>query len=429
VHASAYDDYAPYHSAPAPPPYQAALGPEDYPAEADDYGYDDYPAAASHDHDYPASQDYGYSAGGADDYSAAHEYEEAPAYGATRSRRSRSRDHVHDHGHGYSHGHAHGYGHGHTHGHAHGHAHGHSHGHARSYAHDGRGRARSAATASHHPHTAAHGGWEAADEAAWGGGAPVPAARSDYVEVKAISARLDADARVEVDMWAAALDAIRGRGAAARMLAAAVEGATTPATAAAIRGHIASAQSAPYAMAHARAAAAARRGTATATAAAAPAGTSAARYALMRFDGACRGNPGRGGAAAVLWDRGGGVELAYHAQAMPTTTNNRAEDTGLLIGLHPAAAVRVTHLVVEGDSELVIKQVRGEYAVRDAELAKLHSNVLAARAPFSAIEFRYIPRAANGRADAVSNLAADGANSVVLHEPQLAAHGFPTRLA
>ena len=88
----------------------------------------------------------------------------------------------------------------------------------------------------------------------------------------------------------------------------------------------------------------------------------------LYFDGCSKGNPGMSGAGAVLYDEQL-VEIWSNAQFVGNrSTNNEAEYTGLLIGLRKSVDLGVGHLLVRGDSQLIIRQLKGEYKVKSESL-------------------------------------------------------------
>src|SRR5262249_1178611 len=91
----------------------------------------------------------------------------------------------------------------------------------------------------------------------------------------------------------------------------------------------------------------------------------------VRIDGASRGNPGAA-AYAVVIERPGEPDYE-EADRLGQTTNNIAEYTALLRGLERAAELGGRRLEVFSDSELLVKQMNGEYRVKNAELKELHS--------------------------------------------------------
>lgn len=130
-------------------------------------------------------------------------------------------------------------------------------------------------------------------------------------------------------------------------------------------------------------------------------------FAILRFDGASRGNPGKGASAAVLFDRDGGVlQQAFQRHGRPVT-NNEAEYSGLLAGLNMAHHIGVKRLTVEGDSKLVIEQVFGKWECRHARMRALHAAARALVRQFESADGRWIPREKNHVADALCNKALD----------------------
>jgi ribonuclease HI len=128
---------------------------------------------------------------------------------------------------------------------------------------------------------------------------------------------------------------------------------------------------------------------------------------VVAFDGGARGNPGPAAAAAVIEDSAGNV-LAEVSERLGETTNNVAEYSALLLGLERARALGAQAVQVRGDSELVIRQLRGSYKVRSAALRPLYERALATLERFSRYTLQAVPRAQNARADALVNAALDG---------------------
>lgn len=129
---------------------------------------------------------------------------------------------------------------------------------------------------------------------------------------------------------------------------------------------------------------------------------------VVHVDGGARGNPGPAAAAAVVSAPDGTV-LDEATELLGETTNNVAEYRGLLLGLARARAVGATTVEVVNDSELVAKQVNGEYRVKHAAMKPLHAEALAALAGFERWSVRSVPRAQNADADALVNQALDAA--------------------
>ena len=128
---------------------------------------------------------------------------------------------------------------------------------------------------------------------------------------------------------------------------------------------------------------------------------------VVHVDGGARGNPGPAAAAAVVSTPDGQV-LDQAAVTLGHATNNVAEYRGLLLGVERAAAVGATEVEVVNDSELVAKQVNGEYKVKHPELRELHARALEALGRFERWSIRSVPRAENAAADELVNRALDG---------------------
>jgi ribonuclease HI len=129
---------------------------------------------------------------------------------------------------------------------------------------------------------------------------------------------------------------------------------------------------------------------------------------VVHVDGGARGNPGPAAAACVIASPDG-APLGEHAQLLGRTTNNVAEYRALLLGLDRALELGASEVEVIGDSELIAKQVRGEYKVKNESMRALHREALAALGAFQSWSIRTVPRAQNADADALVNLALDQA--------------------
>jgi ribonuclease HI len=128
---------------------------------------------------------------------------------------------------------------------------------------------------------------------------------------------------------------------------------------------------------------------------------------VVHVDGGARGNPGPAAIAAVLSNPEGDV-IEEHAEAIGNATNNVAEYRAVLLGIDRARSLEARELDIVGDSELIARQVRGEYRVKDATLRELHARVAAALEEFDRWTIRNVPRADNARADGLVNEALDG---------------------
>lgn len=124
----------------------------------------------------------------------------------------------------------------------------------------------------------------------------------------------------------------------------------------------------------------------------------------LQFDGCSKSNPGIAGAGAVIYKFN--QEISAKIQFVGNnSTNNVAEYTGLIIGLKEAIKLGIKKLDVEGDSMLVIKQMKGEYKVKSGNLIDLYNEAKLLEKDFTYISFKHIYRENNKRADELSNLA------------------------
>ena len=124
----------------------------------------------------------------------------------------------------------------------------------------------------------------------------------------------------------------------------------------------------------------------------------------LYFDGCSKGNPGRAGAGAVIYNSEM-VEVWYNAVFVgQNSTNNEAEYTGLLIGLRKAVEMGITNLLVRGDSQLIVRQMKGEYKVKSVTLKPMHEEANSLAKSIGQIQYEHVYREFNKRADELSNL-------------------------
>ena len=128
----------------------------------------------------------------------------------------------------------------------------------------------------------------------------------------------------------------------------------------------------------------------------------------MHVDGGARGNPGPAAIAAVASAAGGDVLLEEH-EFIGEATNNVAEYRALLLGLDLARRLGAREVEVINDSELVARQVSGQYKVKHAGLRPLFDEVKRTLRGFDRWSVRNVPRAENAEADALVNQALDAA--------------------
>ncbi|MBF92080.1 MAG: hypothetical protein CMP34_04660, partial [Rickettsiales bacterium] len=126
----------------------------------------------------------------------------------------------------------------------------------------------------------------------------------------------------------------------------------------------------------------------------------------LQFDGGSRGNPGVGGAGAVLY-KNNQEQWSKTFYLGDNITNNQAEYKGLIGGLKHVSTLDLPNLLVEGDSNLVINQVSGTWRVKNDELKILHDEVQEYINKIKDIRFQHIPRNENKRADQLANEAMD----------------------
>lgn len=112
---------------------------------------------------------------------------------------------------------------------------------------------------------------------------------------------------------------------------------------------------------------------------------------LLYSDGGARGNPGPAAAAYVATNEAG-VTLKTDTRYLGIHTNNQAEYHALLMALKYALELKVPEIICHLDSELVAKQVRGQYAVKNAELQKLYTQVNDLLKGFTKVSFLNVPR-------------------------------------
>lgn len=127
--------------------------------------------------------------------------------------------------------------------------------------------------------------------------------------------------------------------------------------------------------------------------------------AAVYFDGASRGNPGPSAIGWVI--RADDRIVDERGQGIGYGTNNQAEYRALIAALEAARSYGVDEVIVHGDSELIIKQLRGEYDVNDPTLRELRVQAHELLQAFDAWELRHVPRTVNDRADRLAAEALD----------------------
>ncbi|KAE8981362.1 hypothetical protein PR001_g24022, partial [Phytophthora rubi] len=145
---------------------------------------------------------------------------------------------------------------------------------------------------------------------------------------------------------------------------------------------------------------------------------------LLRFDGACRRNPGPGGAGAALFAPDGKVVWTVAHYMAGRETNNTAEYTAMLLDVRSALHHGVRRLRVEGDSHLALSQVRGTFACNNKRLRSLRNRMQAALRGLEWHRLMHIDRKANQHADRLANRALDLKRTVTECGPHSGALGL-----
>jgi ribonuclease HI len=127
----------------------------------------------------------------------------------------------------------------------------------------------------------------------------------------------------------------------------------------------------------------------------------------LSTDGGARGNPGPAAYGYVLEDEDGTV-LAAHGERIGIATNNVAEYSALIAGLEKAIELGLDEVEVVSDSELMVKQMRGEYRVKNEALQELWSRARRLAGQVGSVGYTAVRREHNKLADTLVNEALDG---------------------
>ena len=128
-------------------------------------------------------------------------------------------------------------------------------------------------------------------------------------------------------------------------------------------------------------------------------------HATIWFDGACLGNPGPMGAGAVV--ECGGKRRTV-SKPLGHGTNNVAEYEAAIAGLALAVSMGATSATLHGDSQVILRQLAGDYKVSAPHLKARHAQALALMAELGKVRLEWVPRERNVEADALSKAAAEG---------------------
>jgi probable phosphoglycerate mutase len=134
------------------------------------------------------------------------------------------------------------------------------------------------------------------------------------------------------------------------------------------------------------------------------------------IDGGARGNPGPAGYGARI-EGPGGIVLAELHGALGVATNNVAEYHGLLAALQWAVDHHQPRVHIRADSELLVKQMRGEYRVKNPGLKPLYARARLLVTQLDRVEFEHVRRELNKDADRLSNVGMDAAEQQLRKRP------------
>ena len=129
-----------------------------------------------------------------------------------------------------------------------------------------------------------------------------------------------------------------------------------------------------------------------------------ANRVVICVDGASRGNPGLAAIGATIKDEQGRL-IARISQGIGRTTNNQAEYRAVIAALEEAIRLGAGQVELNSDSELVVKQIKGEYRVKKAALKPLYQRVKQLQSGLESFTINHIPRQQNKEADRLANMA------------------------
>lgn len=130
---------------------------------------------------------------------------------------------------------------------------------------------------------------------------------------------------------------------------------------------------------------------------------------IINTDGGARGNPGPAGIGVVIRDESGKI-VAKYKKYIGKATNNAAEYQALILALQAASKLGAIVLLIKMDSELIVRQMQGQYKIKEPALKKLAQEVLRLTNRFRQVTFCHIAREENKGADKLVNQAIDEHN-------------------
>lgn len=128
---------------------------------------------------------------------------------------------------------------------------------------------------------------------------------------------------------------------------------------------------------------------------------------VANIDGASRGNPGPGALGLVIYNDQGEI-VAEGKETLGICTNNVAEYQALIKTLEMAKDLHLRSLLVRSDSQLLVRQMQGQYKIKDDKIKVLYHKVQTLLKSFDTVDFCHIPREENKLADKLANEALDG---------------------
>jgi len=125
---------------------------------------------------------------------------------------------------------------------------------------------------------------------------------------------------------------------------------------------------------------------------------------IIHTDGVSKGNPGRASIGAIIRDEKGGLVAAI-SQSIGRATNNQAEYRAIIAALEEALPLDADKVELNSDSELVVRQIKGQYRVRKEALRPLYERVKQLQGSLKGFKIKHVPRQQNREADKLANAA------------------------
>lgn len=128
---------------------------------------------------------------------------------------------------------------------------------------------------------------------------------------------------------------------------------------------------------------------------------------ILHCDGASRGNPGPAAAGGQITRASDRSVVAEISVALGIATNNVAEYQALILGLEKALELGAERLTIRADSQLLIRQINGQYRVKHPDMKQLHAKATVLLSRLKGWRAEHVPREMNREADRLANLALD----------------------